>query len=286
MAYILQRVVDELNEMSVEVIEECIEGDIQIGDVSLMPESIRGENIEDSSYREGKIYYDLCFSIVKTEESVRILFDAEAQKKYDPGYPIVTRGIVYTSRMISRQIGTEFKIPHYAELKKVYSIWICFDPPKKVGNAISKVSFIKEDILGAIPMEKKDYDKVTIIQICLNDNAPEHEDKMIHLLNTLFSGHHSAETIEAVLEKEYHIPKCYNLGKVVAAMCNLSERIEERGIRQGLEQGIQQGELKGRLEKGIQVFRNMIQRGFPEDEAQAIADLTDEEVEIAKSHDN
>ena len=61
---------------------------------------------------------------------------------------------------------------------------------------------------------------------------------MIHLLNTLFSGKNTAEQIESILEDEYDIPKTYDLGKEVSAMCNLSEMIEERGIEKGIEKGI------------------------------------------------
>ena len=126
LAYILQRVVDELEGMTIDEIAEAIEGEIEIGTVPLMPEQILGSNQEDSVYHEGRIFFDLRFSVRKVEDKIKILFDLEAQKRYNPGYPIVTRGIVYAARMISRQIETEFKIPNYGDLKKVYSIWISF----------------------------------------------------------------------------------------------------------------------------------------------------------------
>ena len=235
LAYILQRVVDELEGMTIDEIVEAIEGDVEISSIPLLPDSIIGQSLEDSVYREGKIFFDLRFTVRKIDDQVKILFDLEAQKDYDPGYPLVTRGIVYAARMISRQIDTEFKIPHYEQLKKVYSIWVCFEPPKEVGNAISRFTLQKEDILNSVPVDKKDYDKISVIQICIDSNAPEYGDRMIHLLNTLFSGKNTAEQIEMILEDEYDIPKTYDLGKEVSAMCNLSEMIEERGIEKGIE---------------------------------------------------
>lgn len=110
LSYILQRVVDELQGMSIPEIISCIEGEVMVSQLPLMPENILGENQEDSVRREGTIYFDLRFSVLKQQEKVKILFDLEAQKKYNPGYPIVTRGIVYGARMISKQIVTEFKI--------------------------------------------------------------------------------------------------------------------------------------------------------------------------------
>lgn len=64
-------------------------------------------------------------------------------------------------------------------------------------------------------------------------------------------------------------------GKEVKNMCDVLDRVENKGRAAG--------ELKGRLEKGIQVYLNMISRGFSPSDAQSIADLTDEEVAQAKS---
>ena len=270
LAYILQRVVDELEGMTIDEIAEAIEGDVEIGSVPLMPEQILGGNLEDSVYHEGRVFFDLRFSVRKVEDKIKILFDLEAQKKYNPGYPIVTRGIVYTARMISRQIETEFKIPDYGELKKVYSIWVCFDPPEKVGNAIAKFTLRKTDILNSIPVERKDYDKIAVVQICLSDSSPECGDRMIHLLNTLFSGKNTAEKIEAVLEEEYNIPKSYELGKEVTAMCNLSERIEERGIE------------KGALEERKKMIMNALRRCSPDQVSEMLNVPIEEVKEVEK----
>ena len=91
LAYILQRVVDELEGMTIDEIVEAIEGDVEIGSVPLLPDSIIGQSLEDSIYREGKIFFDLRFTVRKIKDRVKILFDLEGQKKYNPGYPIVTR---------------------------------------------------------------------------------------------------------------------------------------------------------------------------------------------------
>ena len=274
LAYILQRVVDELEGMTVDEIVEAIEGDVEVGSVPLLPDSIIGQSLEDSVYREGKIFFDLRFMVRKIDDKVKILFDLEAQKKYNPGYPIVTRGIVYAARMISRQIDTEFEIPHYEQLKKVYSIWVCFNPPKDVGNAISKFTLQKQDILNSVPVKREDYDKISIIQICIDSASPEYGDRLIHLLNTLFSGENTAEQIETILEKEYHIPKTYDLGEEVSAMCNLSEMIEERGIEKGIE--------KGALEERKKMVTNALRKCTPEQVSEMLNVPIDQVKEIEK----
>lgn len=65
-------------------------------------------------------------------------------------------------------------------------------------------------------------------------------------------------------------------------MCDVLDRVENRGLEKGLEKGRAEGELN----KGIIIFRNMLKHGFSVAEAQAMTELTDEEVAIAESKDH
>lgn len=132
--------------------------------VALQPPNIIGDNTEDYITGKETVYFDLRFTMTKINGETKILFDVEAQNDYNPGYPLVTRGIVYTARMISNQINTEFTTKNYGGLKKVYSIWVCFNAPKRVGNAITKFSMHQENLLGEVPPQKESYDKLCIIQ--------------------------------------------------------------------------------------------------------------------------
>lgn len=125
-------------------------------------------------------------------------------------YAIVTRAILYCSTTLLAQVETEFTIPHYDALKKVYYIWLCFNSPKKIGNTISRYSISKEGLLGSLDVDCSAYDKFEIVQICLNEN-------------------------------EYNIPIKDSFGEEIQQMYNLSEGIEQRGIEKGIQQGIQQG---------------------------------------------
>ena len=97
-----------------------------------------------------------------------MIINVEAQKEYRPGYSLTTRGIFYGARMISAQKGIEFTGKEYDNIRKVYSIWICMNAPDYIGNAISKYSIRKTDILPGIPDRPQGYDKMTVIHICLN----------------------------------------------------------------------------------------------------------------------
>ena len=85
------------------------------------------------------------------------------------------------------------------------------------------------------------FTKITIVQICLNEDAYEHEDELIRLLNAVFSTRKSFNEIETIVENEYNIPMNDSFGEEVQKMCNLSEGIEQRGIEKGIQQGIISG---------------------------------------------
>lgn len=243
LAHILHRVVEELSDMTIEQIEASICGETMISSEPVMPYII-GSQQEASEDDADTIFFDLRFVVIRKDTDTKIIFDLEAQKSYYPGYNIVTRGILYCSRMLSAQVDTEFILPDYDGLKKVYSIWLCFNAPQYIGNAISRYRITKEDILGNTNTPSEAYDKLEIVQICLQEDSYEHEDKLIGLLNTVFSTKKSFAEIENSMERVYNIPMKNNLGEEVRQMCNLSEGIEQKGIQKGIEKGIQQTVLK------------------------------------------
>lgn len=266
LANILKNLVDEVQNCTIEEIICCMDGEPEISQVPVPP-VLRGDNLEDAPLGEGMILYDVRFSIVPAQnKKCRILFDVEAQKNYYPGYAIPTRGIFYGARMLSSQMETEFSPPHYGDLRKVYSIWVCFDPPKHVGNAISEYSIQKEDLIGHIPCKRDDYDKLRVIQICLMPNVSDGDHPVIRLLNTVFGGK-SRQEIEEKLERDFQIPAHFGVGEEVSAMCNLSDLIEERGIEKGT----------------LMTIRQALDNGMDETSVKKFLNATDEQIEKAKT---
>lgn len=258
---ILEYTVSEVEGMSTDEIISSIEGTplTEGVPVSDMPEKIRGDNTESISINEGTVYYDVRFYIIIAQKNkLKLLFDMEAQKNYYPGYKIVTRGIVYCARMISSQINQEFDLEHYDNLKKVYSIWICFNPPVYIGNAISRYSIKKEDLLSGIPDEKIAYDKLEIIQICLREDLDQKGNKLIQMLNTLFSSRKTKEDIKKELFEKFGIPIDAEFGKEIDTMCNLSDMFEERGIARGMARGREEGELKEKRAFAVELYRHNV----------------------------
>lgn len=262
LAHILKRIADEFQNYSIKEIQDCIEGEPEISAVPVSPGEtnaarIYGMNTEDAVNAEGVIYYDIRFyvQIQGRNECIRIFINLEAQNKFRPGYEIVTRGIFYCSRMISAQLGTEFFIPNYDEIKKVYSIWICMDVPNYIGNAISKYEIQKNDLIAGIPDKPTAYDKMTIALITLSEKKPT-DDIFLSMMNTLLSSKKTYPDKKKELTEKYHLSLENHLETELNIMCNLSDYVEQQGIEKGIEKGIEQGIQK--LQQSIVLRKHAI----------------------------
>ncbi|MEF2596473.1 MAG: hypothetical protein U0N03_08795 [Lachnospiraceae bacterium] len=251
LAHILKRIAYEFQNYSIEEIQNCIEGEPEISAVPVNPGEtntarIHGLNTEDAVNAEGVIYYDIRFYVQmqNKNECIRIFINLEAQNKFRPGYEIVTRGIFYCSRMISAQLGTEFHIPDYDRIKKVYSIWICMDVPNYIGNAISKYSIQKNDLIPGIPDKPAAYDKINIILITLNEKRST-DDIFLSMMNALLSSTKNYTEKKKELSEKYHLSMENHLEKELNFMCNLSDYVEQQGIEKGIAQGMEKGIAQG-----------------------------------------
>ena len=254
LAHILASVVTEFNGMTPEEIIPLIEGQPDIENVSIIPgetsmPSIIGDNTEDIVPNEGKVTFDIRFSVRIPGQNgiVKIIIDIEAQKRFYPGYDLVTRGIFYAARLLSSQLGTEFTLSAYINIKKVYSIWICIDFPKYAVNTVTRYHITQENLVGCFPKDKARYDLLETIMICLsNDIAPKTESLHIHrLLGILLSPELKVNDKKTALSEEFNIPMTIEMERMVADMCNLSDLIVEKSWQKGIEQGIEQGHGQG-----------------------------------------
>ncbi|MBQ2282750.1 MAG: hypothetical protein II250_01080, partial [Agathobacter sp.] len=172
-----------------------------------------------------------------TEEVVQMIINVEAQNDFYPGYPIVKRGIYYCARMISSQYGTVFTKSHYEKVQKVYSIWICMNPPKERNNTITKYSLSEENCVGSVKEEKEYYDLMTAVMICLGTQDETMENDLLRLLDVLLSSDKEATEKKAILERDFKIPMTEKMEGEVKQMCNLSDGVEQKGIRKGIQLG-------------------------------------------------
>lgn len=209
------------------------------------PEVITGCNTESNVPYEGSVTFDIRFFvwIPGKREKVKVIVDIEVQKKFSPGYDLVTRGIFYGSRLISAQLDTEFSIPNYNDIKKVFSIWLCANAPQKAENTITEFHVSQNNIVGNAENIGR-YDLLSVIMVGLSKKLVDgnnDELKLHRLLGTLFAAEMKPEEKKSILSTEFEIPMTNDIERSVETMCNLSEAIEEQGIEKGMEQGMEQG---------------------------------------------
>ena len=246
LAWIMKNCLEEYRDCDVnEIAEKYIEGMPQISEVAVIPDEsnhvsmIHGAGNEDVSLTEGTVTYDIRFLAVApvSGELIRLIINIEAKIFFYPCYTLIKSGIYYCSRMISAQYGTEFTSSRYENVKKVYSIWICMNPPKNRENSITRYYIVEENLVGNVKERKADYDLMAAVMICLGREEDSNID-LLKLLNVLLSTEKDSEDKCQILEDDFHIKMAQTLESEVSLMCNLSKGVEEKGFEKGRQEGI------------------------------------------------
>lgn len=262
---IMQGTITEFKEYPIDVIMDCIEGKPEISTIPVhQVEKITGMPTEDKVPGEGKVTYDVRFyALTPDGAQIKLIIDVEAQKKYNPGYDLVTRGVYYCSRMISAQKTREFERSDYDRIKKVYSIWICMGVPKNVENTITEYHIIPHDIIGEYQGDAR-YDLLSVIMIRLGQDAEKkYKGTLLGFLGTLLLIKDTKDKLND-LENIYGLQPTKKIIKEVDDMCNLSDLVWEDGT-------------KAAAKKTVLVC---IKKGYSIDETcEFVPDLTREEVE-------
>ena len=251
LAWIMKSCLEEYKDCDInEIAEKYIEGEPQIAKTAVNPdeepdhggEQIEGAKNEDSTIQEGTITFDIRFYSIlpKSGETVRLIINVEGQNDFYPGYPIIKRGIYYCSRMISSQYGVEFTDNHYEKIRKVYSIWVCADPPKYRQNTITRYVMSEENLVGEAKEKKENYDLLTAVMICLGDPEGDNYGGILKLLEVLLSSGKGPEEKKKILQEEFDIRMTRKLESEVSDVCNLSKGVEQKGITIGIERGTMQ----------------------------------------------
>ena len=247
LAWIMKSCLEEYRDCDVdEIAQKYIEGTPQVGEAAVaLDESnrasmIHGSGNEDASLTEGTVTYDIRFLAAApvSGELIRLIINIEAQNDFYPGYPLIKRGIYYCSRMISSQYGTEFTESHYEDIKKVYSIWICMNPPRNRENSITRYYIAEENLAGHVKERKSDYDLMSAVMICLGKEGESTDKDILKLLGVLLSTRTDSGEKCQILEEDFNIKMTQALESEVSLMCNLSKGVEEKGIQKGRQEGI------------------------------------------------
>lgn len=275
LSWILKYTVAEFEGCPVEEIRECIEGEPEVGTHRVCPghtpEAITGLATEDKVPGEGMVTYDVRFFVITPgRERLKLIVNVEGQKKFHPGYDLVTRSVFYCARMLSAQLDTEFTGENYDDMKKVYSIWICMEVPEDKQYTITAYKMRPEEMHGHGSGDSR-YDLMESVFVCLGKEEEAEKGNALHgMLSTLFSERLQPEEKEKILEEDYNFITSIEVEGGLRQMCNLSDLVEERGIRKGLE--------KGRQEK-IDAFLGLVRDGLLElSEAAKRLEISEEEL--------
>lgn len=258
LAHILVHAVKEFKHADPKAVVQLIEGEPEISAVPVYPGQtnnpvITGSNTENKVPYEGVVTYDVRFFVWLPDKNdqIKIIVDVEAQKRYHPGYDLISRAVFYGARMLSSQLGTEFQGKNYDGIKKVYTIWLCMNAPKKSHNSIAEI-FLDQRIICGRDISLGRYDLLGIIMVTLSDTLPEGDEelKLHRLLGTIFASNLTLEVKKEILKKEYRIEMSSDMERSAEIMCNLSEAIEEKALEKGMEKGREKGLEEG-FERGI-----------------------------------
>ena len=263
LAWIMKHTMKEYADYEVqEIVERFIVGEPKVAETKVLPDEtnaprVTGTGVEDTTVTEGSITYDIQFRAIvpDTDEIVQMIINVEAQNDFYPGYPIIKRGIYYCARMISSQYGTVFTKSHYEKIQKVYSVWICMNPPKERNHTVTGYSLTETQYVGNVKEKEEYYDLMNAVMICLGNREDEAENDLLRMLDVLLSTEKPGDEKRAILENEFQIPMTEKMEMEVESMCNLSDGVEQKGIQKGIAIGIEQNTLD--------VVRNMLKENLP-----------------------
>ena len=276
LARILKNTTEEFASYDVETIETFIEQNVRVSQVEVDPggKKLFGKDTESNIPDEGKVYFDILFDAYKPDiPDDKVIVDVEAQKKYDPGYDLVPRGIFYCARILSQEYNVEFNAKDYSRIKKVYSIWICKDVPDKYANTITSYSIKENDMYGEFTGETY-YDLVNVVMIRLGSEDIASDNELIGLLKALLSDKMGGDEKIEILENDYGLKMNKEVEEELRIMCNLSDLVEDRGIAIGEERGFARGT--------VNVAKKMLKANKPIVEIMEFTELSEEEIRKLK----
>ena len=284
LARIMKSCLEEYKDCDVnDIAGKYIEGQPQVSAVPVLPDEggtvISGMDTEDKSVHEGTVTYDIRFRAIVpgSDERIALIVNVEAQNDFYPGYPLIKRGIYYCSRMISSQYGREFTGSHYEKLKKVYSIWICMNPPKNRENTITRYRLTEEHLVGGAVEPVQNYDLLSIVMLCLGGPDDENYDGVLRMLDVLLSHETSEAEKRRILRDDYDIQMTRTMESEVSVMCNLSKGVMEKSWKKGMEKGILSS-IESLMETmGWTLDQAMTALKVPEAERQIYRDLLKEQ---------
>ena len=239
----------------------CIDGTLGMSDE--VPQLATGVDVRNVLPVPGKVDFDVLFYARPSPRALGVCRDIgrpgltglviniEAQRDFYPGYPLLKRAQYYCAQLLVSQYGTQFAKSHYERLRKVYSIWLCTNPPRRLRGAVGWYETNERMSPEGLPgSDRSAYDLSGVIMVYLDDRDTGRRDGhhgLVNLLSTLFVSRLSvAEKLE-VLSREYNIPRTAELEGGVTAMGSFARGLMERSFSDGKAEGRTEGKAEGKI---------------------------------------
>jgi hypothetical protein len=257
LARILKGAIPEYADCSIEEVQSCIEGRVHVSvNAANLPERIVGSSTENIQLEAGTAFFDIRFYALLPgrADMIQVIVNVEIQRRYNPGYDLTERGIFYCARQLADEKDRDFSGNHYADLKKVYSIWLCLEPDQPEENSIIRYR-MQEQVLYGHSSGRHRYDLMEMVMVTLNKSASYEDGTELHrMLNILFSATLSAADKTRMLQEDYDIPANREIEEGVERMCNYSSYVKDQGISRGkIEDILELLEVVGLIPNDLQV---------------------------------
>ena len=139
-------------------------------------------------------------------------------------------------------------------------------------NSVSRYHIVRENLTGACDEPETWHDLMEIIMIrCGKDPKSK---GIFDYIQSVFA------TDITRMEQYSNIPE--SVRKEAETMDGFGRSIAKKAYNQGVAFGEARGEAIGQAEKGIIVYLNLRSRGFSDEEAQGIADISGDVLEQAR----
>ena len=232
------------------------------------------ENLEDDT----KTNFDILFE-AESPLGAMLRINIEVQGKYQKSSIMKGRYVYYTARLVSPQKAEGFFTgSHYDGLRKVYSIWICLNPPAHRRGRLIRYRLTMEVLEpdGTVSEELTDseIDKICIVEICLAKDPAKQPDWM-KALSVLFNTKSTPDERRKALEEngvkltkkeEEEFMKMSSYGKYIHSQIRKEVKAE---VKAEVE-----AEMEAKMaEKNKAAAERMLSRGFSLDDIQAITEL-------------
>ncbi len=243
LAHILKACVAEFKDASIkDIVEKYLTGDPLISQIPVHSgtSKVHTASNEDVTEPDSTVTYDIRFYAIapKSGELVQLIINVEAQGDYYPGYPLLKRVIYYCSRQISAQYGVDFENYHYEKIIKVYSIWICLNPPAYLRNCITQYRITEEPMVGNARVNPDYYDLITGVMVYLGGPEDGNYEGLLKLLDVIFTSEYCYSEKKEILHNEFNIPMTKHLEDEVSKMGSFSDFVEQRGMQKGMQKGL------------------------------------------------